>query len=419
MPHFPPHAVRDAAVKAQYETLPYPPRDPRDEAKRLLIGSPSHLAEIEHYVFGGRLPRDGSLRILFAGGGSGDALVMAAQQLATAGITAELVHLDLSAAAQAVAAKRLAARGLPNARFVQGSLTELALLGLGAFDYIDCCGVLHHLEDPDAGLATLADALSPRGGIGLMVYGALGRAGVYDLQEALAPLAPITLPPAERLVLAKKLLAGLPPTNRLKRNPFITDHLAAGDAGIYDLLLHPRDRAYRVEQVFDLIAGAGLRLQSLIEPARYAPETYVNDPKLRVAFAALDPCGRARAAERIAGNISRHIAYAVRPDGVAPPRLNDAGAVPVFRDQDGAAWAQATAADRALTGDFDRCPAQFPLPTLAPALLRLVDGVRTLDEIHAALAATRPDVDRAAFDRAFASLYAAFNGANQMLLRLR
>ena len=32
-------------VHAQYETLPYPPRDPRDEAKRLVIGSPSHLPE--------------------------------------------------------------------------------------------------------------------------------------------------------------------------------------------------------------------------------------------------------------------------------------------------------------------------------------------------------------------------------------
>ena len=35
-------------VREQYEALPYPPRDPRDEAKRLVIGSPSHLAELNH-----------------------------------------------------------------------------------------------------------------------------------------------------------------------------------------------------------------------------------------------------------------------------------------------------------------------------------------------------------------------------------
>ena len=39
---------RDAAVQAQYEALPYPARDPRDEAKRLIVGSPSQTIEIDH-----------------------------------------------------------------------------------------------------------------------------------------------------------------------------------------------------------------------------------------------------------------------------------------------------------------------------------------------------------------------------------
>ena len=38
----------DAQLAAQYEAYPYPKRDPRDEAKRLIIGSPSHLREIDH-----------------------------------------------------------------------------------------------------------------------------------------------------------------------------------------------------------------------------------------------------------------------------------------------------------------------------------------------------------------------------------
>ena len=36
-----------------------------------------------------------------------------------------------------------------------GSLLDLPTLGLGSSDYIDCCGVLHHLADPPAGLAAL------------------------------------------------------------------------------------------------------------------------------------------------------------------------------------------------------------------------------------------------------------------------
>ena len=57
-------------------------------------------------------------------------------------------------------------------RLVRGSLLELSSLELGRFDYVNCVGVTHHLPDPAAALRGLAKhALSPRGGLGLMVYG--------------------------------------------------------------------------------------------------------------------------------------------------------------------------------------------------------------------------------------------------------
>jgi hypothetical protein len=54
-------------VEAQYEAYPYPERDPADEAKRLIVGSPSHPVELDHYLFAGRrdwtaLPRAGRWR---------------------------------------------------------------------------------------------------------------------------------------------------------------------------------------------------------------------------------------------------------------------------------------------------------------------------------------------------------------------
>ena len=41
-------AREDDAVRLQYETYPYPERDPADEARRLVVGSPSHLLEMNH-----------------------------------------------------------------------------------------------------------------------------------------------------------------------------------------------------------------------------------------------------------------------------------------------------------------------------------------------------------------------------------
>src|SRR5262249_26305772 len=152
----------------QYEAYPYPERNPQDEKNRLIEGSPSHLKEVEHYVFAGRWHARRPLRALVAGGGTGDGLIMLAQHLAQAGFAAEIVYLDPSAAACRIAEARAKTRGLAGIRFMTGSLLDLPAMGLDAFDYIDCCGVLHHLEDPAAGLAALKSVMAPSGGIGLM-----------------------------------------------------------------------------------------------------------------------------------------------------------------------------------------------------------------------------------------------------------
>ena len=88
----------DEALSEQYENYPYPPRDPAEEAQRLITGSPSQLDELNHYVFGGRRDFSKPFRALVAGGGTGDAAIMLAQQLAETGGPGEVIYLDLSAA---------------------------------------------------------------------------------------------------------------------------------------------------------------------------------------------------------------------------------------------------------------------------------------------------------------------------------
>ena len=406
------NGAADDRVRAQYEAYPYPERDPADERRRLVVGSPSHLDEIVHYVLGGR--REGPLRALVAGGGTGDGAIMLAQQLAWRRLEGEVVHLDVSTAARAIAEARAKVRGLTNLAFVTGSLLDAPRLGLGRFDYIDCCGVLHHLADPAAGLARLVEVLAPEGGLGLMVYGALGRTGVYPVQAMLRALAD-DLPDRARLDLARRLLAGLPETNWLKRNPFVTDHLEAGDAGLYDLLLHRRDRAFTIPEIAALVAGAGLAITGLIEPALYQPERYLDDAEILARLEGLDWIARAGFAEALSGAMKRHVFYAV-PAGrarSAVARADGANAVPVLREHSGAELGRRLAGGGRLTVALDGLTVRARIDPTGAAILAAIDGRRSLGEIHRRLGG---DLDWFAFKAAFDSLYASLGAVNVMLL---
>ena len=409
-------------VEAQYEAYPYPARDPRDEAKRLITGSPSHLDEINHYLFAGRRDFEQPFRALAAGGGTGDAAIMLAQQMSWWRTPGEVVWLDRSARAREIAEGRAQARSLDNIRFVEGDLTDLAALGLGSFDYIDCCGVLHHLADPAAGLEALAGALAPGGGIGLMVYGAHGRTGLYPLQEVLRRLAGDEPLPV-RVGLARRLLDGLPATNWFKRNPFLGDHKRS-DAELVDLLLHARDRAYDVPALLALVEGAGLAVASFIEPLRYRPESYLKDPKLRPRLAALPWRERAAMAEVLAGNLKKHVVYLARaadraegPESACVARPDDPAAVPILPFHDGPELARGVQRSQTLKVEFDGLGFTLPLPRLAPAILTRIDGKSDLAAIHAGLREADPGLSPERFQEAFDQLYEAFNGINALLLK--
>ena len=408
-------------VRDQYEAYPYPSRDPADEARRLVVGSPSNLLEVNHYLFAGRRDFAKPFRALVAGGGTGDATIMLAQPLtdaaraAGAGPAGEVVYLDLSASSRAIAEARAAVRGLTNIRFVTGSLLEAAALGLGPFDYIDCCGVLHHLPDPAAGLAALTAVLAEDGGMGIMVYGTYGRSGIYPLQAALRALVG-ERPLAERVSFARRLLGSLPATNLFARNPILRDHTGS-DAELVDLLLHSQDRSYTVPQIAELVAGAGLNLISFIEPLRYDPATYLRDPVLLRALAGVGPLERAALAEQLAGNLKTHVFYLSRRSAAETLAWPDGPeAIPVLRVLDGPRLAKAVQRDLVLKGEFDGLALKFALPRLAPAVLPWIDGRTSLGEIQTALQNLDPRQDWNHFKAQFDQLYQVLGGLNHLLI---
>lgn len=388
------------SVQEQYEVYPYPERDPADEAKRLITGSPSHPLEIDHVLFGGRRDWSQPLRALVAGGGTGDGLIQLAQVLTSAGRPYQITYLDMSKAARAVAEARARARGLTGITFVTGSLLNAA--DHGSFDYIDCCGVLHHLPDPAAGFAALRAALAPGGGLGFMVYAPYGRAGVYPLQEAFGSLL-AGLSPQDRLDHARRIVATLPAGHPFCANTNLGDHKQS-DAGFYDLLLHSQDRAYDVRDLAAVLAQGGWDLLSFATPALYDPGRLPGVPKAQSQT--LAPLDAMALAERLNGTIKMHVAYAV-PQGDARKIAtgSDRTLIPHLRGVAPQALARAVAQGKPLPLTQGGLKVRLDLPKAAAPVIAQIDGRRSLAQIGSA-AGLDPIAFGAAWARAGAELAA-------------
>ncbi len=322
-------------VRAQYESLPYPPRNPEDERHRLLSTYGDSFVRLSHHCFGGKLDVTRGFRCLVAGGGTGDSTIFLAEQLRQ--FPGEVVYLDLSEASQAVAQARAEVRGLNNIQWLSGSLLDLGGMDLEPFDYISCTGVLHHLASPEDGLKSLAAVLKPEGSMLLMLYGKYGRRPVYDMQALLRRFLPADDSSADKVARVRTLLSSLPKTNWFIRDMANwQEEMSAqgnGDAGLYDLLLHSQDQAYDVPGIHTLAAAAGLQLQGFpYRPERYDPFFLTQDESLDALLEQLTRTEQQAIAELMRCDISRHIFYVGRNES-SGTQLSDAGLAPVLHGE--------------------------------------------------------------------------------------
>jgi hypothetical protein len=182
------------------------------------------------------------------------------------------------------------------------------------FDQIVCTGVLHHLPDPDNGLASLRGVLAPNGAMQVMVYATYGRAGIYMMQEYCRLLG-IGATEAELRDLGAvigALSADHPIAGVAKRTKDFTYPDALADA-----LLHPQDRAYSVPQLYAWLARCGLKFGRWVEQAPYLPQCGAIARMPHAArIAALAPPMQHAAVELLRGTMTRHSFIAYRDDRV-------------------------------------------------------------------------------------------------------
>ena len=261
-----------AAVARLYDTYPFPPEPLLDEPPP---GYNWRWNWLTAYNFcTGQKPTKQPVRILDAGCGTG----VGTEYLAHLNPTAELIGIDLSAGALAVAKERCQKSGATSASFQHLSLFDAEQLP-GEFDLINCVGVLHHTPDPIRGIQALAKKLAPGGVMHIFVYGELGRWEINLMQEAIALLQGDRRSDyTDGVKVGRQIFAALPEDNRLrKREEERWSWENQRDGYFADMYVHPQEIDYNINTLFDLIDASGLEFIGFSNPQVWSLDRLIGE----------------------------------------------------------------------------------------------------------------------------------------------
>ena len=170
-------------VQSQYEENPYP-------RWRACITRP--IGQLGKFVCSElRIPENSLLETLFtdnfsiliAGSGTGIQPISAAKRFPESKITA----IDISRRSLAYAKLKAKENKIQNIDFFHADILNLPD-NLGKFDYIECCGVLHHMQDPLLGWKKLLRLLKPRGIMKVALYSAAARKDITTEKNKICEL---------------------------------------------------------------------------------------------------------------------------------------------------------------------------------------------------------------------------------------
>ena len=120
-------------------------------------------------------------RILIAGCGTGQQSIQTARLFPDSSILA----VDLSLASLGYAKRKTDQLGISTVEYAQGDILELGQLEQN-FEIIQSTGVLHHMEDPEAGWRVLLSLLVPGGVMKIALYSDLARNDIKQCQAFIA-----------------------------------------------------------------------------------------------------------------------------------------------------------------------------------------------------------------------------------------
>ena len=245
-------------VQAQYEEHPYP--------RWVSCMKPGLNAKQQQQSVG----RD----VLIAGCGTGHEAVLTSVQMPNAAIDA----IDLSKNSLSYAIRKSQSHKLKNIRFLQGDILDLKVLDK-FYDLIFSSGVLHHMENPAAGLKVLRDILKPGGVTSISLYSEIGRRHIAVCQQWVKDQGYV--PTTEGMRQFRLDIMAMEDTNPLKKIAHISDFYSASECR--DLIFHVQEHRFTCLRLKEMIESLDLILlhfgTRVLQVRNKYHQHYPEDPK--------------------------------------------------------------------------------------------------------------------------------------------
>ena len=392
-------------VREFYDRYPYPrPVDSLDEYQRLWRDRERRRAD--YHLFWPRQPYSENFSILVAGCGTSQAAKHAMRWP-----QAQVIGIDISSTSMHCTEALKHKYDLENLELHLLPIDRVGELQT-TFDQIVCTGVLHHLADPDAGLAALRSVLKPDGVMHLMVYAPYGRTGLTMLHEFCNRVGiEATDQGIHQLIDALKILPQNHPLANLLREAPDFQH----EAALADALLHPQERTYSVPQLFEFLERGKMRFGRWVKQAPYSVccGMLAQLPQA-TDIAQLPAAEEFAAAELFRGTMLRHSVIAYRDDAPEDPYQT------TFAEED---WLQyvpirmpeticvekrlpAGAAGVLINQSHSFTDLFMPIDPREKAMLDAIDGDRSIEEIiEVVMSFVRPEFQQDPARRFFERLW--------------
>lgn len=210
------------------------------------------------------------LNVLVAGCGTGRQAI----RLASYFNDLNVIAIDLSGRSLAYATLQAKKYNVENIQFIQADILEFSDFPM-LFDIIECSGVLHHMENPEQGLQSLQQLLSPTGVMKIALYSETARKQVITFRNLIEENKRNTGQDLDQRLLRQALLMNQIPGDW---GEIINSDDFYSMSNCRDLIFHEQEHQFTTDKISDLLAQNQLDFVGMLPTttAKQVFEQYVE-----------------------------------------------------------------------------------------------------------------------------------------------